>query len=109
MQLPWLYRKRNDQIRFELGAYALNPDIEIIAPWRTWDFKSRNDLIDYAEQNKFHYLRAPETNPRIQLTLTLHISYEGGILEDPWVSPPEEMEMDKITRSSAQQSNRDSN
>ncbi len=84
--------KGNDQIRFELGAYALNPDIKIIAPWRTWEFKSRNDLIKYAEENKIPLSEGSRNEPPYSTDANLlHISYEGGILEDPWVSPPEEM------------------
>ena len=84
--------KGNDQIRFELGAYALNPDIKIIAPWRTWEFKSRSDLIKYAEENKIPLSEGSRNEPPYSTDANLlHISYEGGILEDPWVSPPEEM------------------
>lgn len=84
--------KGNDQIRFELGAYALNPDIKIIAPWRTWDFKSRHDLIDYAEKNEIPLSEGSKNEPPYSTDANLlHISYEGGILEDPWISPPEDM------------------
>ena len=84
--------KGNDQIRFELGAYALNPDIRIIAPWRTWNFKSRNDLIEYAEKNKIPLSEGSKNQPPYSTDANLlHISYEGGILEDPWETPPEEM------------------
>ena len=84
--------KGNDQIRFELGAYALNPDIKIIAPWRTWDFKSRHDLIDYAEKNEIPLSEGSKSEPPYSTDANLlHISYEGGILEDPWISPPDDM------------------
>ena len=84
--------KGNDQIRFELGAYALNPEIKIIAPWRTWHFKSRNELIEYAEENKIPLSEGSKNEPPYSTDANLlHISYEGGILEDPWVTPPEEM------------------
>ncbi len=82
--------KGNDQVRFELTAYALEPDIRIIAPWRVWDFKSRTDLIAYARQ---YGIPVPVTaaKPYSMDRNLLHISYEGGILEDPWREPPEDM------------------
>jgi len=84
--------KGNDQVRFELTAYALSPDIQIIAPWRTWDFKSRTDLINYAK--KFD-IPVPVTakKPYSMDRNLLHISFEGGVLEDPWNAPLEEMFM----------------
>ncbi|MFO1490328.1 MAG: argininosuccinate synthase [Kiritimatiellia bacterium] len=84
--------KGNDQVRFELTAYALQPDIQIIAPWRIWDFKSRTDLIEYAKKNG---IPVPVTvkKPYSMDRNLLHISFEGGILEDPWAAPPEDMFM----------------
>ena len=84
--------KGNDQVRFELGAYALMPDVRVIAPWREWDLLSRQRLLAYAEQHgipieKKHSQRSPYS---MDANL-LHISYEGGILEDPWMEPGEEM------------------
>ncbi|RUM87904.1 MAG: argininosuccinate synthase [Thermodesulfatator sp.] len=82
--------KGNDQVRFELTYMALNPDIKIIAPWRTWDLNSRNRLIDFANE---HGIPVPVTKekPYSMDANMLHISYEGGILEDPWAEPPEDM------------------
>jgi argininosuccinate synthase len=82
--------KGNDQVRFEITAYALKPDIKIIAPWRIWDFKSRTDLMNYAKQ---HGIPVPVTasKPYSMDRNLLHISYEGGILEDPWNAPPKDM------------------
>ncbi len=84
--------KGNDQVRFELGAYALMPDVRVIAPWREWDLLSREKLLDYAEHHgipidKQHGQRSPYS---MDANL-LHISYEGGVLEDPWMEPGEEM------------------
>ncbi|MEO5355738.1 MAG: argininosuccinate synthase [Nitrospirae bacterium YQR-1] len=82
--------KGNDQVRFELGSYALKPDIKIIAPWRMWPFKSRQSLIEYASS---HGIDIPVTKEKPYSTdrNVLHISYEGGILEDPWAEPPQDM------------------
>ncbi len=82
--------KGNDQVRFEVTAYAMEPNIRIIAPWREWQFKSRTDLIDYAKQ---HNIPVPVTvkKPYSMDRNLLHISYEGGILEDPWAEPPKDM------------------
>lgn len=82
--------KGNDQVRFELTFMALEPDIKIIAPWRFWDLNSRNRLIDFA---KAHNIPVPVTKskPYSMDANMLHISYEGGILEDPWAEPPEDM------------------
>ena len=82
--------KGNDQVRFELSAYALNPDIKIIAPWRDWAFKSRTDLIEFAEK---HQIPVPmdkrgEAPFSVDANL-LHSSSEGKVLEDPWDEPPE--------------------
>ena len=82
--------KGNDQVRFELGYYALNPDIRIIAPWREWDLSSRTKLIEYAEK---HQIPIPKDKrgepPYSQDANLLHISSEGKILEDPWIEPDE--------------------
>ncbi len=78
--------KGNDQVRFELTYYALQPNIQIIAPWRTWDMQSRSDLIAYAEQHKIPIPVSKEKPYSTDRNL-LHISYEGGILEDPWLEP----------------------
>jgi len=82
--------KGNDQVRFELTYYALNPAIRVIAPWREWDFKSRKDLVSYA---KNHGIPVPVTKekPYSCDRNLFHTSYEGGILEDPWAEPPENM------------------
>ena len=82
--------KGNDQVRFELTYYALNPAIRVIAPWREWDFKSRKDLVSYA---KNHGIPVPITKekPYSCDRNLFHTSYEGGILEDPWAEPPENM------------------
>jgi len=79
--------KGNDQVRFELAAYALNPAIKVIAPWREWDLKGRADCVAYAEA---HGIPVPVTaeNPYSIDANLLHISYEGGVLEDPWTGPP---------------------
>jgi argininosuccinate synthase len=82
--------KGNDQVRFELTAYALQPDIQVIAPWREWSLDSRESLIAYAER---HGIPVPVTKakPYSSDRNLLHISFEGGILEDPWNEPPEDM------------------
>ncbi len=79
--------KGNDQIRFELAAYALQPDIRIIAPWRKWEFKGRSDLMAYAQEHNLNLAAAPKPEYSMDANL-MHISYEGGVLEDPWVGPP---------------------
>jgi argininosuccinate synthase len=84
--------KGNDQVRFELTAYALQPDIKIIAPWRDWDFKSRTDLINYAKEHDIH-VPVTAKKPYSMDRNLLHISFEGGVLEDPWTAPPEDMFM----------------
>ncbi len=84
--------KGNDQVRFELGAYALNPDIKIIAPWREWDLTSREKLLAYAEQHDIPVEhKKGKKSPYSMDANSLHISYEGGILEDPWAEPEEDM------------------
>ena len=80
--------KGNDQVRFELTYYALEPDIQVIAPWREWEFKSRSDLIAYAQQHSIP-ITATKEKPYSMDRNLMHISYEGGILEDPWAEPPE--------------------
>jgi argininosuccinate synthase len=82
--------KGNDQVRFELTYLALNPHIKIIAPWKIWNFKSRTDLIRYAKK---HGIPVPVTaaKPYSSDRNLFHISFEGGILEDPWNAPPEDM------------------
>src|ERR1051325_5704270 len=80
--------KGNDQVRFELTYYALEPGIHVIAPWREWEFKSRSDLIAYA-QNHSIPIAATKEKPYSMDRNLMHISYEGGILEDPWAEPPE--------------------
>jgi argininosuccinate synthase len=84
--------KGNDQVRFELGYYALNPDIQIIAPWREWDLNSRTKLIEYAHKNRIPVPSDKEGEaPYSTDANLLHISYEGKALEDPWVEPDESM------------------
>lgn len=82
--------KGNDQVRFELTYMALNPKIKIIAPWREWDFKSRQELIEYAELHNIP-VAATKEKPYSTDRNLFHISYEGGILEDPWAEPPSDM------------------
>ncbi|MDA0703504.1 MAG: argininosuccinate synthase [Proteobacteria bacterium] len=90
--------KGNDQVRFELGYYALNPDIHVIAPWREWDLKSRTDLIAYAESHQIPIPKDKRGEPPYSTDANLlHISYEGKALEDPWV----EADADIYTRSVA--------
>ncbi|MBG1233522.1 argininosuccinate synthase [Aestuariivirga litoralis] len=81
--------KGNDQVRFELTAYALNPDIKVIAPWREWQFKSRTDLIDFAEKNQIQVTKDKRGDAPFSVDANLlHSSSEGKVLEDPWVEPP---------------------
>jgi argininosuccinate synthase len=80
--------KGNDQVRFELTYYALQPDIKVIAPWREWEFKGRTDLIAYAEAYGIP-VSATIDKPYSTDRNLMHVSYEGGILEDPWAEPPE--------------------
>jgi len=84
--------KGNDQVRFELGYYALKPDVQVIAPWREWDLNSREKLLDYAKKHgisieKKHGKKSPYSMD----ANSLHISYEGGRLENPWNEPEEDM------------------
>ena len=84
--------KGNDQVRFELGAYALRPDIKVIAPWREWDLTSRQTLLDYAEKHGIPVeMKKGKTSPYSMDANLLHISYEGRVLEDPWAEPEEDM------------------
>jgi argininosuccinate synthase len=85
--------KGNDQVRFELGAYALKPDIRVIAPWREWDLLSREKLMQYAEEHGIavDFAKKGKKSPYSMDANLLHISYEGGILEDPWAEPEEDM------------------
>ena len=84
--------KGNDQIRFELGYYSLNPDIKVIAPWREWDLNSRSKLIEYARKHQIQVPKDKEGEaPYSTDANLLHISYEGKILEDPWQEPIESM------------------
>jgi len=84
--------KGNDQVRFELGAYALKPDIKVIAPWREWDLTSRETLLAYAERHGIPIeMKRGKASPYSMDANLLHISYEGGILEDPWAEPEEDM------------------
>jgi len=82
--------KGNDQVRFELGYYANNPKIEVIAPWRDWEFQSRKHLIEYAEKNQITVPKDKMGEPPFSTDANLlHTSSEGKLLEDPWVEPPE--------------------
>lgn len=84
--------KGNDQVRFELGAYALRPDIKVIAPWREWDLTSRQTLLNYAEKHGIPVeMKKGKTSPYSMDANLLHISYEGRVLEDPWAEPEEDM------------------
>ena len=84
--------KGNDQVRFELSAYSLNPKIKIIAPWREWDLNSRDKLLSYAAENDIPIDMDKKNTPPYSMDANLlHISYEGKVLEDPWASPPESM------------------
>ncbi len=84
--------KGNDQVRFELGAYALKPDIKIIAPWREWDLLSRENMMAYADKNGIPVdMKRGAKSPYSMDANLLHISYEGSVLEDPWNEPEEEM------------------
>ncbi|HEY2847559.1 MAG TPA: argininosuccinate synthase, partial [Pyrinomonadaceae bacterium] len=82
--------KGNDQVRFELTYYALQPDIKVVAPWREWEFKGRADLIAYCEKHNIP-VTATTAKPYSMDRNLMHVSYEGGILEDPWTAPPEDI------------------
>ncbi|MEC8314338.1 MAG: argininosuccinate synthase [Pseudomonadota bacterium] len=83
--------KGNDQIRFEIGSYSLNPDIQVIAPWRTWEFSSRADLVEYCKIHQIDIDAGPEEPLYSTDENLLHTSYEGEILEDPAIPAPEEI------------------
>ncbi|MCI7023544.1 MAG: argininosuccinate synthase [Campylobacter sp.] len=83
--------KGNDQVRFEIGAYALNPNIKVIAPWREWDLNSREKLLAYAEKNGIDITKKPGKSPYSMDANLLHISYEGLVLEDPAARPQDDM------------------
>ena len=85
--------KGNDQVRFELGAYALKPGIQVIAPWREWDLNSREALMTYCRERDIpvDFAKAQKKSPYSMDANLLHISYEGDILEDPWLPPEEDM------------------
>jgi argininosuccinate synthase len=85
--------KGNDQVRFELGAYALKPGIKVIAPWREWDLTSRETLMAYCEQRNIpvDFAKNKKKSPYSMDANLLHISYEGGVLEDPWTECEESM------------------
>ncbi|HZD03896.1 MAG TPA: argininosuccinate synthase [Longimicrobiales bacterium] len=82
--------KGNDQVRFELSAYALDPEIKVIAPWREWKLRGRADLVAYARDRGIPVPVTPEMPYSMDANL-LHVSYEGGVLEDPWTAPPKGM------------------
>jgi argininosuccinate synthase len=79
--------KGNDQIRFELASYSVNPHIRVIAPWRYWEFKGRLDLINYCKEKGIPTTSTVEKPFSMDRNL-MHVSFEGGVLEDPWVEPP---------------------
>ena len=84
--------KGNDQVRFELGYYALKPDVHVIAPWREWDLNSREKLMAYAEQHGIPVeQKRGKKSPYSMDANLLHISYEGGVLEDPWATAEDDM------------------
>tara|TARA_B100000315_G_scaffold224663_1_gene230353 strand:+ start:500 stop:1720 length:1221 start_codon:yes stop_codon:yes gene_type:complete len=94
--------KGNDQVRFELGYYALNPDIKVIAPWREWDLNSRSSLVDYAETHQIPIPRDKRGEPPYSTDANLlHVSYEGKALEDPWAPPDEDMFTRSVSLESA--------
>lgn len=84
--------KGNDQVRFELGAYALNPSVKVIAPWREWDLTSRETLLAYCERHNIPVEQKRGTKSPYSMDANLlHISYEGAVLEDPWAEPEDDM------------------
>ncbi len=83
--------KGNDQIRFELGAYALKPGVQVIAPWREWDLNSRESLLAYCDEHGIEVEKKKGKSPYSMDANLLHISYEGDMLEDPWNEPEEDM------------------
>ncbi len=92
--------KGNDQVRFELTAYALEPSMKVIAPWRIWDLRSREALIDYARKHDIPITSTKE-KPYSMDHNVMHVSYEGGILEDPWNEPPEDMFLTTVSPQAA--------
>ena len=88
--------KGNDQVRFELTFHALAPELKIIAPWRTWKFQGRSDLIEYAESKGISVTSSGEKPYSIDQNI-MHTSYEGVVLEDPWESPPESIFLQTIS------------
>lgn len=82
--------KGNDQVRFELTYYALKPNVKVIAPWREWEFKGRADLISYCAEHHIP-IKATAEKPYSTDRNLMHVSFEGGILEDPWAAPPEDI------------------
>ncbi len=89
--------KGNDQVRFELGYYALEPDIKVIAPWREWEFRSREALIDFAEKHQIPIAKDKRGEAPFSVDANLlHSSSEGKVLEDPWTEPPEYVHMRTI-------------
>lgn len=94
--------KGNDQVRFELGYYALEPDIKVIAPWREWSFRSREALIEFAEQNQIPISKDKRGEAPFSVDANLlHSSSEGKVLEDPWIEPPEYVHMRTISPEAA--------
>ncbi len=90
--------KGNDQVRFELAAYALNPDIKVIAPWRDWQFKSRTDLLDYAQKHQIPVPKDKRGEAPFSVDANLlHSSSEGKVLEDPWEEAPESVYMRTVS------------
>ena len=90
--------KGNDQVRFELSAYALDPDIKVIAPWRDWSFKSRTDLLDFAEKHQIPVPKDKRGEAPFSVDANmLHSSSEGKVLEDPWVEAPEFVHMRTVS------------
>jgi argininosuccinate synthase len=90
--------KGNDQVRFELGYYGLQPDIKVIAPWREWDLNSRTKLIEYAETHQIPIPRGKRGEAPYSMDANLlHVSYEGKMLEDPWDCPDAEDDMFRLT------------
>ena len=85
--------KGNDQVRFELGAYALKPGIKVIAPWREWELTSREKLMDYCKKHQIpvDFSGKKKKSPYSMDANLLHVSYEGGVLEDPWIESEEDM------------------
>jgi len=94
--------KGNDQVRFELGAYALKPGVQVIAPWREWDLTSRETLLAYCDEHGIPVEKKQGTKSPYSMDANLlHISYEGGILEDPWAEPEESMWMWSVSPENA--------